>query len=679
MTATAVVPNEGSSAPTTVLDHLGGRERALKKERELRGQIFRPPPKITIDEWADRYAVLPSTGSAEPGKWRTDRVPYMRGIMQAISEPTVQEVAIMAAAQMAKTAVLLNITGYYIDQDPAPILFVQASLDDAREFSRDRLKPFIDETPALRKKVTDAGARRDATETMLWKEYPGGNLALVGANSPTGLARRPRRVVIFDEVDKYPATAGDKGDPLALGKQRTRTFWNRKIIYSTTPGVKGVSKIEKKFAESDQRRFFVPCPHCDHRQVLRFDQIDKDTGGYVCEGCGVVIDERFKNGMVTRGEWRATNPAGRYPGFHISALYSPWTTWAELVAKEKTAKLDPETHKQFKNEELAELWDPQDGEHVESDQLKARREYYAAEVPAGVGVLVAFVDVQRDRLELAVKGYGDRQESWLIAHHRIVGDTKQPDVWARLDPLLLKAYKHELGVNLNITCCGVDSGDGDNIVPVYSFVGPRQNRLICPVRATKGSSLRGRPIIAGRPSKPNKAYKVRVYPIGTDTAKDVIFARLKQKRPDDGSPMPGGFMHFPQIAIDGGADDEYLDQFTREIALLRYERGVPVRVYTVVPDGARNEAIDLEVGCLHQLHTLGAGVYDQLGVWVGKIRAQAARMKKAAASAPATAAAPSSETPGAPAASIPVPAPPAALAPRRPPGRSGFATSWKKW
>jgi len=438
--------------------------------------------------------------------------------------------------------------------------------------------------------------------------------------------------------------------------------------------VKGASRSEGEWDRSDQRRFFVPCPHCQHKQHLKWSNIVFDVGGYACEaeGCGSLIEERFKPWMLEHGEWVATNPAGTFPGFHLNVLYSPWTTWAEVVAKFLTAKKSPDTLQPFINEDLAEWWDPQDGEGIDDDALKARREVYPAEVPAGVGVLLGFVDVQRDWVELLVKGYGAAQVSWLIAHHRLYGNTKNADVWDRLDPLMTKGYQHESGATLFLAAAGVDSGDGDNVQPVYSFVAPRQARVRCPVYATKGSSVRGRPIIAGRPSKRNK-YGVRIFPVGTDTAKDNVFQRLKLMKKEPGEPDPPGYMHFPFPFKDGGADDEYLAQFGREKVFIRYHHGVAIREYHVVPDGARQEAIDLEVGCLHALHRLGPSVYERLSGWVEKVKAEGEKVR---AKGSPTTQEPPKEGDG------PTPSPaPAAPPPRRPPPRrpgGGWVNSWRR-
>jgi len=633
-------------------ERLEGATKALRIERRLRARLFAPPPKLTVSEWADLYRQLTGESSAEAGQWRTDRAPFQREIMDAVSDPTVERVVFVAPSQIGKSEMLMNVMGFYIDQDPSPMLMVRPGLDDARDFSEDRIKPMIAASPRLRSRMRRGDGRRNAGDKMLRKSFDGGHLTLVGANSATGLSSRPIRIVLFDEIDKYPPSAGDKGDPIALAVNRTKNFWNRKLVLVSTPGVKGVSRIDKEWQESDQRRCYLPCPHCALLQHLQWKQLVFDDAAYACEGCGALIPETEKPRMLAGWVWRAERPEGRFPGFHLNSLYSPWTTWAELIVKFLAARKSRDTLQVFVNEEFAEVWDPMDGEGIDTTALSERREKYAAEVPAAVGVLTAAVDVQKDRLELVVKGWGAGQESWLIEHRRFYGDPGRNEVWEQLDVWRTKRYAHEAGGALTIRALCIDSGDQTQTV--YGYVRPRQRKGVF---ATKGYSVRGKPIIS-RPNKANK-YGVRVIPIGTDTAKDIVFARLKNETP--GHP---GYMHFPTVQAEG-ADDEYLNQFGREKVFLRYVKGVPIREYRVVPAGARNEAIDLEVLSLAALHLLGASVYDKLALWV--TRAQAA-----GAAAPA-------RPPGdRPAAATTLTAAPPPLSRRRPPRPGGWTNKWRQ-
>lgn len=550
--------------------------------------------------------MLSPEASAEPGSWRTDRVPYLRGIMDAFSEPIVQMVVVMSSSQIGKTEIVNNVVGYYIDQDPGPMLVLQPNVEPmAKAWSKDRFAPMLRDSPRLRGKVHDPRSR-DSGNTILHKIFPGGHITVAGANSPAGLSSRPIRIVLFDEIDRYPASAGTEGDPLELAIARTQTFYNRKIGMFSTPGVKGVSRIEKAYSESDRRRYFVPCPACGTMQPLEWKGIvwEKDGDGnhkpetvkYQCQECGVLIDEVDKYRMLSQGEWIPELPGERIAGFHLNALYSPFLRWQEIVEHFLKAKPSPERLQVFVNTVLGETWEEQ-AEKADATELAARREHWPAEVPAGVGVLTAGVDVQVEWLELAVKGWGAEEESWLIAHHRIHGDPQKKDVWERLEALLTKAYEHESGAKLRIRACMIDSGYLTDIV--YGFVRTRQKRNVF---ASKGMDTIGA-IPLKRATKANR-YGVKLFTVGTVSMKDTIFNRLKITRPGP------GYMHFCQQGPDG-ADAEYFAQFEAEHVVRRFSHGRMIRGYK--QKRTRNEAIDLEVLNLAALHALGAGIRNQLG------------------------------------------------------------------
>lgn len=587
--------------------------------RRVLGERLKPRPRLALSAWADEYRYLSPESAAEPGRWRTARVPYLREIMDTITDAQVERVVLQKGAQLGFTeGVVGNAVGYYIHQDPAPILVVQPSVDPmAKAWSKDRLAPMVRDTPCLRVLVSDPRSR-DSANTTLHKVFPGGHITCVGANSAAGLATRPIRILLFDEVDRYPPSAGTEGDPVDLGVKRSVTYWNRKIVLGSTPGHEETSRIAPAFGESDQRYYFVPCPHCERMQWLRWRDKAKQyrlifqrtpdgdvvpgSAHYQCEHCDELIEESHKGWMLARGEWRARYPGRPVVGFHLSQLYSPWVSWEEIAQEFVDAQGNPERMKVWVNTVLAETWQGQ-GERIEQGSLLSRREPYPAELPAGVGLLTAAIDVQVDRLELAVKGWGAGQESWLIAHHRIPGAPHDLETWKRAEVLITKAYRHELGAALHVSACAVDSGYETDAV--YAFVRPRQRRRFF---AVKGISERGRPIL-GRPAKrPNRA-GVRVWPIGTDTAKDVVFGRLRLTDPGP------GYMHFPPPQVDG-ADDDYLTQFTHERRTVRYVKGFPVRVYEPVRKSAAVEAIDLEVYNLAALHFLGPAVTEYLETWV---------------------------------------------------------------
>lgn len=572
-----------------------------------------PEPKLNAAEWANTYRFLSRESSAEAGKYSTDRAPYQRGILEACSDPLIEEVVWVSAVQLGKTEIELNIIGFYIDQDPAPILVVLPSeKPDANAWSTDRIAPMLRDTPRLQGKVRDAQARNSGNR-ILHKAFPGGHLTLVGSNSPSGLSSRPIRVVLFDEIDRFAISAGAEGDPVTLAEKRTSTFWNRKIIKVSSPTITGLSRIERDWKRSDQRYFEVPCPSCGHFQRLVFkdpkteeprlvwERDRPETARYLCVACGVLIEEREKLRMLLAGRWMASNPGSRVAGFHLSSLYSPWTRWETIAREFLDAKDDVTLLRPFVNTRLGEWWD-EPGERTDVTALSARREAYAL-VPSTVGVLTAGVDVQANRLELAVYGWGAGEETWTIAHHRIYGDPEFEDVWQRLETLLAKPYAREGGGEFRIRACGIDSSAFTHAV--YRFVRSRQGRGIF---ALKGSSLAGQALL-GRPSKKPNKHGVRIWPVGVDTAKDVLFPRLRRAKPG------AGYIHFPQVQ-DDGLDDEYLAQFGAEKIVRRESGGTWVREYVKIRD--RNEAIDLYVYAYAALYSLGRGVVDHLGELAAK-------------------------------------------------------------
>ena len=523
---------------------------------------------------------MSSESSAEAGRWHTSRAEYQRGIMDAISNPAIRDVVVMAGAQVGKTEMLLNCIGFHIAHDPSPILVVQPTLEMAQSFSKDRLAPMLRDTPALRGKVKDPRSR-DANNTTTHKVFPGGHISLVGSNSASGLASRPIRIVLCDEVDRYPASAGSEGDPIQLARKRSATFFNRKIAMVSTPTNKGASRVESAFEESDKRRFFVPCEDCGHEQTLRWANVrwDKDqpeTACYVCEECGSVWDDAKRYRAVRRGEWHATEEYKGIAGFHINGIYSPWTPLADAVRDFLSAKRMPETLRVWTNVYLAESWEDQ-GERVDDYDVAQRAEEVTEYLDERVEIITAGVDCQDDRLEIEVVGWGKDEESWSVDYRTLYGDPSTPQIWADLDSVLSQKYETEDGRELIIRSACIDSG-GHYTQSVYNYVRPREGKRIF---AIKGMAGEQRPIVS-RPSK-NNIGKIKLFTLGVDNIKELIFSRLKI------TIEGAGYCHFPD-----NRPDEYFKQLAAsEKIVTRFHKGFPKREF--VKTRNRNEALDCRV------------------------------------------------------------------------------------
>ena len=561
---------------------------------QLAGAMKRltPPMRLSVAEWADKERRLDSQSSAEPGRWYTSRAEYQRGIMDACSDPTVREVVVMCGTQSGKSEAILNTIGYHMHHDPCPILVMQPTVDMAQAFSKDRITAgLIKPTPALRGLVNDSRAK-DANNTTLHKVFPGGALSLVGANSPSSLASRPIRVVLCDEVDRYPPSAGEEGDPISLAKRRAATFWNKKIIQVSTPTNKGASRIEAAYEESDQRKFYVPCPHCGHSQLLLWAQVqwqdsNPKTARYYCVECGTGWSEAERHLAVSRGEWIASKPFNAVAGFWFNALYSPWVDLVDTVEEFLAVRKDPMRLKTFVNTIWAETWEDE-GDGVDDYAVAKRKEEYTG-IPEEVVVLTAGVDVQDDRLEVEVVGWGAGEESWQIEYHVLYGDPSSPSLWQRLDEILLATYEHPTGEPMLIRSTCVDSG-GHHTRAVYSYA---KTRAAHRVFAIKGVGGEGKPIV-GRPSK-NNIGKVPLYAIGVDTAKEVHYSRLRIEEPGP------GYCHFP-----AARDDEYFRQLTAEKQVIKYHKGFPSRVW--VKHRTRNEALDVLVYAIAAFSILNVNI-----------------------------------------------------------------------
>ena len=589
----------------------------LQSGPDVAGPSFRagwlPEPRISVSEWADAERVVGTKSGHAPDRWTTATTPYLRAIMDALGPRSPYRVVVFEkGTQLGGTEAGNNWIGFLVRYSPGPILFLRPTVEDARRFSKQRLDPMFNATPSLAKLVKSSRSR-DGGNTLLMKEFPGGVLFLVGSNSATGVKSMPIRYLFCDEIDEYPGDVDGQGDPITLAEKRMSgpTYARRKEFLVSTPTVKGVSRIEREFEATDQRRYFVPCPFCGHFDWIRWENIryDLDDNGtaipesvaLACVACGTLIDERYKLEMLPAGEWRPT-AEGSAPdrvGFHLSSLYSPygWFPWSAAVEEWPKAHHDTMKLKSFVNTVLGETWEER-GDTIEPESLLARREPYGdgVQVPDGVGVLVASVDVQDNRLECKVKGYGAGEESWLIDYQIFHGDPATAALWFDLDRFLLERFKHASGREVAISCVAVDSG-GHHTDEVYRFCGARLKRRVFAIR---GGANRGKPLV-GRPSMSNR-YRVKLFNLCVDTGKGTVYSRLKIEHPGP------GYCHFPDV---GFVDAEYVEQLTAEKAIRKWvkQRG-SVRYW--VKTRERNEALDLEVYCLAALHILGPSLIRSL-------------------------------------------------------------------
>lgn len=554
-------------------------------------KVLEPPPDLKLSEWADEYRRLSSEASAEPGRWRTSKAPYQREIMDAITDISIRKVVVMSAAQVGKTdAMILNPIGYYIHYEPSPIMVLQPTINMAETFSKDRLAPMIRDTPVISERINDKS--RNSGNTILQKIFPGGHVTMVGANSPSSLASRPIRILLADEIDRYPATAGNEGDPLLLAAKRLTTFWNRKEVDVSTPTIKGLSRIDVEYQNSSRGEWNAPCPCCGALQPLKwanvvFNKDDLSEICYVCEECGAISSEAEWKERFLEGKFVHEDPENPVRGFHLNTLASTLATWRDVVEKFLLANAEKkkgnvEMLKVWTNTELGETWE-EDGEQIEDEMLLKRREIYNCEIPEDVLYLTAGIDTQDDRFEAEVVGWGPEYESWGIKYVALYGDTGNMNdpVWDNLDTFLGQSFRKADGTLLKIACSCMDSG-GHRTNQVYKFCKERFNRKVFAIRGSNDSAA----AYIQKPTKNNRE-KAYLFTIGVDTGKSWLMDRLKIETAGP------GYCHFPKE--DGrGYDEKYFKGLTSEKKVLRYKHGRPFFAWDLKDKGEhrRNEALD---------------------------------------------------------------------------------------
>lgn len=575
---------------------------------------------MTVSQWADRHRYLTSL-SAEPGLWRTSRAPYLREIMDALSANSpYRDISVIKGVQLGLTDVGCNWFGYIAHHAPGPAMMVQPDLNLATQISEQRIDTMIEASPELRTRIRPS-REQDARNRKLSKEFPGGVFKFVGANAAPSLRSMPVRYMYMDEVDAYPHSIGNEGDPISLAEARTTTFQtSKKILKTSTPLIKGTSVIESEFEKTDKRYYFVPCPHCGHMQVLEFKNFHWVKGHpwtvyYACQGCARHIYERDKTYMLANGEWRPTAASSRPDkiGFHISSWYSPlgWKSWEECIAQWEAAQGNPRALQTVVNLIFAETWADR-GEAPDWERLFERRDplRQMGTVPVGASLLTAGVDVQDDRIEASVWAWGRNFESWLVDHIVFDGSPGAPAVWAAADQFVTRQWPIEDGRgHMRLAKIAIDSG-GHHTQAVYTWA-RRQNRA--QVMAIKGIDSPGRVQSVTGPSsidveingrKYSKA--VSLWMVSVSLLKSELYQWLKTPRPDDDvverSGFPRGYVHFP-----AGAPAEFFRQLCAEE--LVHSTNKLGRTKMEWRKTGRNEALDCRIYARAALYILGADTY----------------------------------------------------------------------
>lgn len=560
---------------------------------------MKPPEDLTASQWADKNRRLTSESSAEVGKWRTSRTPYMFDILDSFTDPLIEHIVVVAASQVGKSETINNMVGYCIDQDPGPILLIQPTIDDVKRYSEMRIAPMIRETRCLKRKVADPKSR-DAANTKRQKSFPGGVLVMTGSNVAHDLSSMPIRYVFGDERDRWATSAGSEGDPWELAVARTRTFYNKKMVEVSTPTVKGASAIENSYNLGTMERWKTECPHCGEYVEVKFDNIrfeyeaaekgDKKIFHitelfYVCPECGGISDEHTMKNQPAK--WVATVPEARKHhktrSFWLTAWVSPWATWESIILQFLQAGTDSAKLQVVYNTQFGELWEER-GDMASEDDVMARREVYEAEVPDGVLLLTCGVDTQDDRLEYEVVGHRRFGETWGIKKGVILGRPDTEEVWERLDEVLSHKYKFKSGVSLQISLTFIDEG-GHFTQEVRQHCLARQYDHVF---AIKGANRPDIPYTA--PPKKQKIVvngkvigQVWVYEIGVNAGKQKIVDNLRVQSPG------ANYCHFP-------LRDDYGKQFFKQL-MSEHLAYVPKLKHPwqwqKIPGHERNEAFDI--------------------------------------------------------------------------------------
>lgn len=587
----------------------------MKTARELWQYIskngLKPLPKTSVSQWADNYRMLSSGISAEPGKWKTSRAPYQKDIMNAFTEPGIHRVVVKSSSQIGKSDMMNNVIGRFAHLDPCAIMMIQPTIDMAQDYSKTRIAPMIRDTKVLNNLFYDVKSR-DANNTILSKVFPGGRLIMCGANSPAGLASRPIRILLADEVDRFPDSAGTEGDPVDLAAKRMTTFWNSCMGLFSTPTNEGSSRIDEEYLTGTQEEWQHKCPNCGEYHLLRhidmtvdYKEIKTPSGKktvivndvkWRCPHCGFSFSE--KEMKQTPQKYISRNADALKNGirsFFVNGFTSPWMTWSKIMREWLEAKGDPEREKVIMNTVFGESY-KQKGAFEDEQIFLRRRESYGAELPNGVLLLTAAIDTQDNRLEYEVVGWGKEEECWGIRKGIVLGAPNQDRTWKEIDNILDKTYHFADGKGLKVVRTFIDSG-GHYTSDVYNYC---QKNFHKQRFAIKGRGGPGIPLIY-KIAKANNA-KAPLILLGVDDGKQQIMDRLSIDSP---GPL---YFHFPQDEgikelSNRGYDDLYFKGIISEHKKVYKRNGVLREVWETTKN-VRNEPLDLRnynLACMKSL------------------------------------------------------------------------------
>lgn len=546
-------------------------------------QAWTPPDDLTASEWADRHRILHPLTSAEPGRWNTDRTPYLREILDSFSDPSVEQLTVMASTQVGKTESILNMIAFAVAEDPGATLLVMPREEDAVQIGQRRIRPMIESCPELTQHLSESKTDNKLKEVRFSRSM----LYLAGSNSPADLASRPVRYVLGDEVDKWPAFSGREASPVDLMVERTRTFWNRKIVLTSTPTTRN-GYIFQQYERSDQRQYHVPCPHCGEFQTLEFSQVkfpeeERDPAKirqerlawYECSHCNERINDLDKPEMLKAGHWKAGEEASHHRGYRIHSLYSPWLTFSEVAAKFLESKDSVSSLMNFVNSWLGWIFE-EESEKIEADELANRAKTYSrGTAPSGVRVLTAGVDIQKNEIYYVIRGWGAGEESWLIECGRLESGLEN-----LTDVVINRSID---GHRVRMAC--IDSGYRTDEVYRYCRNFPEVARPIKGQKTISGVPIRSAKIdrnVQGDPLKKS----VRLFHIDTSHFKDKVTRMMTAQDGEHGA------WH-----LHDAITPDYLRQVTSEhkVFIKNKKTGATKSEWTPRPGVAANHWWDCEV------------------------------------------------------------------------------------